>query len=398
MNVTTYAFTMVAAYVVGPGEYGAFVAALNFLIVLQVVALGLQATGARRIAADPGHVASVESGILRLSARISCGLGVLLLVLSPLVDRLLNLDNLVMAVVVALAAAPLTLAGGYAGILQGERRWAQLSLMYFMGGIPRLSIGVGLILLQPSATAALTGVAVGYLFPIAVGWWALRDRRAPAEQVVESGVRSMGAELVHNSQTLFAYFSLSSVDIIVARHVLDAHEAGLYAAGLIMAKAMMFLPQFVVLVAFPEMAQESNRHRALLRNLALILAVGIVATVVVALVPSLALVFVGGAEFSAIRTSLWAFAILGTVLSMLQLQVYAVLARQGWRSVVLVWLALGVLVVAGLTTSTVTGLATVVTAVDSVLMLGLLAASFLLRRGEVAAAADTQHGEAPPYT
>ena len=33
-------------------------------------------------------------------------------------------------------------------------------------------------------------------------------------------------------------------------------EAGLYAAGLIMAKAILFLPQFVVVIAFPSMSKE----------------------------------------------------------------------------------------------------------------------------------------------
>ncbi len=53
------------------------------------------------------------------------------------------------------------------------------------------------------------------------------------------------------------------------------------------------------------------------------------------------MVFVGGADFGEVEHLLWLFAILGTVLAMLQLQVYAVLARQGRRAVLLVWGALG---------------------------------------------------------
>ena len=115
MNVATYGFTMLAARIVGPREYGAFVACLSLLIVVQVVALGLQATAARRIAVDHDSVAAIEGAILSLTTRVSVGVGVLLLLLVPVIDALLNLDSLLTAAVVALASVPLTLAGGQIG-------------------------------------------------------------------------------------------------------------------------------------------------------------------------------------------------------------------------------------------------------------------------------------------
>jgi hypothetical protein len=73
-----------------------------------------------------------------------------------------------------------------------------------------------------------------------------------------------------------------------------------------------------------------------------------------------------------VSDELWLFAVLGTVLSMLQLLVYAVLARSGRRPVLLVWLAFGTLIVAGLQAATVTGLLTTVLTVDTLLLLALL--------------------------
>ncbi len=72
------------------------------------------------------------------------------------------------------------------------------------------------------------------------------------------------------------------------------------------------------------------------------------------------------------------FAVLGTVLSLIQLLVYAVLARQGTRSVYFVWGALVVLVVVGLQLSSLEALLLTVLAVDSALFLTLLVIS--LRR------------------
>lgn len=378
MNVATYGFTMIAARVIGPSEYGAFAACLGLLIVLQVGSLGLQATAARRIAVDRTNVAAIERAILALALKVAIGLGLLLLFLAPAVDRLLNLDSLLTAAVIAVAVVPLTLGGGQAGILQGERRWGALSAFYLAGGVPRLVVGTALILWQPSATAAIAGVAVGFWFPVAVGWWALRTRRTQEEVAPEHSARSMLVESAHNAQVLFAFFALSSVDIVIARQVLSGHDAGLYAAGLIMAKVMLFLPQFVVVVAFPDMASTESRQRALVRSLLAIGVLGCLAVGAAKVLSPVAMFFVGGADFGEVEDLLWVFAALGTVLAMLQLQVYAVLARQARRSVILVWAALVVLVVLGLRVESVAGLVTVVVIVDAVLLAVLTLASLRL--------------------
>jgi hypothetical protein len=196
-------------------------------------------------------------------------------------------------------------------------------------------------------------------------------------------------EILGNAQTLLAFLCLINADVIVARNVLDGHDAGLYAGGLILTKAMLFLPQFVVVVAFPSMSTTHERRQALVRGLSLILALGAVGVLACALLPQLALVFVGGSEYAEVESRLWLYAVLGTALSLLQLLIYSVLARQGTKTVYLVWFALLVLLTVGLQTSSVLGLLLVVTTVDSALFLTLLAISFHRPRLPVT-------GEEPP--
>ncbi|MBL0748197.1 lipopolysaccharide biosynthesis protein [Nocardioides baculatus] len=380
MNVCTYGFTIIAARLMGPTQYGAFVACLSLLIVVQVVALALQATAARRIAVDRTHVAAVEQTILALSTKVALGIGLVLCLLVPAIDALLNLDDLGAAAVVALAAVPLTLAGGQAGILQGERRWGALSCFLLAQGVPRLVVGTAIILWRPTATSAILGVAIGFLFPVAVGWWLLRHRRVPEAGAPEHSARSMLVESVSNAQVLLAFFALSSVDVVLARQVLPEHEAGLYAAGLIMTKVMLFLPQFVVIVVFPDMAERDSRQRALVRSLLAIGLVGVVAVVAARLLSGVAMIFVGGAEFAEVEHLLWLFAVLGTLLAMLQLQVYAVVARQGRRAVLLVWGALVALVVVGLRADSVAGLVTAAAVVDGALLVMLTVVSLRIAR------------------
>ncbi|MCK5929746.1 MAG: polysaccharide biosynthesis protein, partial [Nocardioides sp.] len=67
MNVATYAFQMISARLLGPTEYGAVASLMALLMVVAVLQLGLQATGARRISAEPEHVAQIERMVLRVT-------------------------------------------------------------------------------------------------------------------------------------------------------------------------------------------------------------------------------------------------------------------------------------------------------------------------------------------
>lgn len=384
-NIGTYGFQMVAARVLGPAAYGAIASMMALLMVIAVLQLGLQATAARRISAEPEHVALIEDVVIRTTRRCAWGLGLLMLVLSPVVWKVLVLDSIVPALLMAVAAVPLTLMGGQAGILQGERRWLPLAAVYLAVGVPRLVFGTLCILISPTETSAMIGVLLGLLVPVVIGWWVLRPARA--ERVAAPGAerhsaRSVGREIAVSSAALLAFFGLSNVDIVVARHVLDSHDAGLYAGGLILTKAVLFLPQFVVVVAFPAMSTAADRRRALVRSVGLVAAMGVVCSLGAWLLSPIALVFVGGAEYSDVQSRLWLFAVLGTMLAILQLIVYSVLARQGTRSAYLIWLAAAALVGAGLLTSTLPALVVTVASVDAVLVVVLLALSLYRMREE----------------
>lgn len=380
MNVATYGYTILAARLLGPRDYGAFAALMGLLLVITVVSLALQATAARRIAATPHQVHQIEGVILRVGLQASLGVGALCLLLSPVIDRVVRLDSLGTATLIAVAAAPLTMMGAQAGILQGERRWLPLAMIYLAVGVPRLLIGTASILWNPTEFAALLGVAVAAYAPVLVGWLALRHPREPGEHTVEHTGRALWVETFHNSITLFAFFALSNVDILVARNVLDDHDAGLYAAGLILVKAVLFLPQFVVVLAFPSMSDSGASRTTLYRSLAVVVALGALASAGAQVLSGLAVVFVGGQDYSAIQQQLWGFALLGTALSMLQLLIYSVLARQARRAVLLVWVALLAVVLCGPLADTVNELLLLVIAVDVVLLVVLLAVTVLSGR------------------
>jgi len=381
MNLSTYAFTVLAARLLGPSEYGALAALMGLLLVVNVVSLGLQATGARRVSAFPEDLRQIEAEMLSASYRSALVLGALCLAVVPLVTWLLRLDSWVTAALLAVTAVPLTVMGGQAGILQGERRWLPLAGVYLTSGLGRVVFGVTALLVEPNALGAMVGVAVGAFTPIVLGWFALRHQGAHGARHslgtrVPAGRRGrLLKEVAHNSHALLAFFALSNADVVIARSVLDDHQSGLYAGGLIMAKAVLFLPQFVVVLAFPSMSAAGAGRRTHLKGLGLVLGIGALATAGAAALSGLAVAFIGGAAYAALESIIWAFAAVGTLLAMIQLMIYSVVARQHTRSVYVVWAGLVALLTVAPFVDSVTFLLSAVVVVETCVLLVLLAIS-----------------------
>ncbi|EWT02982.1 hypothetical protein N865_00670 [Intrasporangium oryzae NRRL B-24470] len=387
MNLATYAFTLISARRLGPADYGAFAAMLGLVIVVNVVSLGLQATGARRVAEEPGDRQVIEERVMTASRQVGAVLTIACLAATPVVASVLGLDSLLTAGLLAVPAWCFAVMGGQAGILQGEGRWVPLALVFASLGLARVVLGTVAIAASPTSLAAMAGgVAAAAVVPVVVGAVALRHTRrrpSPGATRVASGRTHDGVlrEALASSHALLAFFVLATVDIVVARIVLDEHDAGLYAAGLIVVKAVQFLPQFVVVVAFPAMARRRGDRRLHLWGLAIILALGSVVTLATAAVSDRVLALVGGPQYADVQALLWVFAVVGTLLAAVQLLVYSALAQRQRGAVTAVWAAVGVVVLGSRAVGTGAQLLELVVAADALLLCALL----ILTRREVVA-------------
>lgn len=386
MNVATYGFQIIAARLLGPREYSGIASLMALLLVVNVVALGLQATGARRVAAEPAKRAEIESAVMAASYRSAVVLGLACLALTPVISLALDLDDWAAAAMIGVSTVPLTIMGGQAGVLQGEGRWGALSAVYLGMGIGRLALGLVLMPVFDSTFGAMVAVAVAAWVPAVIGWFALRGRESAA--AAWSGTTTILREVAGNSYALLAFFALSNIDVILARARFDEHDAGLYAGGLILTKAVLFLPQFVVVIAFPSMASASGQHRMYLRGLAAVAAIGATATLGAVVLSSLAITFVGGSKYSEVEPNIWIFATLGTLLALIQLMVYEVVARQHRASVLIIWAGLALVAAGSLLVDNGHQLVRVVALVDLGVLVSLVVTAMLHPSQRRAAAVD----------
>lgn len=335
MNVAVYGFNVVSARLLVPREFGALTALFGIILVGTVASLGLQAVTARRLSVDPDRSGEIISATARVTVMVAATVGVLVALSSFVLTPALKLDGYWTVVLCGATLVPLTIMGAQAGVAQGMERWGSLTAVYLGNGFGRLIGGTAALLVSPTPTAAMIGIAVGSWLPVVVGARLLMGHSTEGDPVSR---RPMLREAFLSTHALLAYFVLSNMDSLIARNLLDEHDSGLYASGLILAKAALFFPQFVSVVLFPSLARATTHH-ARLRAVSIVAGLGALAVLATAVLPRLALILVGGAKYDEITDRLWLFALAGSLLAIVHLLVFDALARHAHGIVVMIWVA-----------------------------------------------------------
>jgi O-antigen/teichoic acid export membrane protein len=323
-NAFGYALNLVASRVLGPDEFGAFASLMGIVLVAFVGTRALQSVTARRLATD-GTAAAPP--MARLGRKFALGIAGGLALAAPAFSVFLHLDT-TQVLLVAASMVPLTLVGYRFGLAQGTERFAALAVLYIVVAAGRLGGTLIGLAVRDSVTAGLVGSLAG-----ASAAAVLAARIAPSPHP-STAIPEPGAarELAIAAGALFAFFGLTNVDVLLARHNLDGHEAGLYALGAVVGKGAFWFPAFIAVLAYPMLVDESRRGAAMRVSLALVAASGAVLTVATALAPDFVVAIIGGDDYTELADEVALFALAGSLYAVAQLLIYARLAQGDPRS------------------------------------------------------------------
>lgn len=335
MNVALYGFNVLAARGLLPKEFGALTALFGIILVGNVASLGLQAATARRIAVEPERAGDIISVTIRVTVSTAALVSGVIAASTVALTPLLKLDSYWPVVLCGATLFPLTVMGAQSGIAQGTSRWRSLTAIYIANGVGRLAVGAAAIAIHPGVDSVMIGIALGAWLPVLAGSHLVFLQRSSRALISRRGLVREAALGTH---ALLAYFVLSNADSLIARNLFGTHQSGLYASGLIIAKGALFLPQFVSVVFFPTLARAESllaRRKAAL----LVAAFGALTVLLTAVLPRLALIFVGGDKYEAIMSRLWLFALAGSALAIVHLLTFDALARHAHGIAVMLWVA-----------------------------------------------------------
>jgi O-antigen/teichoic acid export membrane protein len=398
-NGLNYVYNVVMARLLGPAGYGALGALLALALIASVPGLALQVVVARHTALrvrDQRALAELWSATLAGVAGAGLVLGVLVAAASPLLTAYLHLGSAAPALWLAVSVAPLPALAAVQGMLQGRERFAALAWVLLAAAAGKLAAGAGLVALGAGVEGAIAAVSLGSLAAVllALAWVrpglaagaSPRGRARSWMRLLPSG---LGREVAGATTAILGLFVLANIDVLLARHHLDADAAGLYAAGAVVAKVAYWAPQVVMLIVFPRLVTSGARRRLLARSAACVAAFGAMLVVAAAAAPHLAASVSFGRSYLAVGPALPLFAALGTCLALVQLVLFSGIASADTRLSWLLMAAVGVdvAVVTTLLHGSVTEIVTVTLAVTA----ALLAAGWLLERGRDPA--TSSHGE-----
>lgn len=264
VNVLGYVFHAGVSRVLGVQDYGALYALIAVLPIAGIPAAVLS-TMVVKFAAE-FRALDDEAHLHALVSRLTLWLGILsaavILVAVLFMHGIAAFLQVPVGVVVptALLVGIVLLLPSLRAVLLGTQDFVQFAASSFIEGALKAGLGIALALTSYKLLGALGGYAFGSFCSLIYTWFVLQRRYggAPASELRVDWRRVLqtlwGAGVLTIATTVLSYG-----DVLLVKHFMPPHEAGLYASVSLGGKILLFVAGFVPMVLLPKAADRSAR-------------------------------------------------------------------------------------------------------------------------------------------
>lgn len=296
---------LIAFYAVGTGP------ALILIVVLARYTAMLNARG------DPG-VRSLLARTVRLIA-IPCLVFILLTTLfARPIAAYAHVGSTIPILVLGFSIALIWQVAIPRGILQGLQRFMSLSLNLSLELVVRTTVVFVLLKAGYAVSGAMTAVFAGLAFVFVLGLFSLRDHFR--RQAVRVRLRVMAGFSLTAAIGIIGVLILYNQDVILAKHYLNDHDAGIYGGLNKIGTILYFLTLSVSQVLFPRVveavAREQHPGRILLSSAGILSLLGAGALLVFAVAPGLVVGILFGPSFNDAIPLVFPVGVIGLALSL----------------------------------------------------------------------------------
>lgn len=337
LNVGNYVFHFFSARELGPAAYGDVVSLLALAGLIALPLGGIQVVVARAVARlstvdDAEQLrAYVRLGLLATAA-VSTAIALVLIALSPLIQDWLGVGSLSAVVLTGALTVPALLTPIALGVAQGLQRFTLLSVSLTLSTVVRLASLVVVLALGAGVAgvlgASLVGSVVALFVPLAGLRARLRGRRSESPSLSRAGLTT---SLLPSVIGLLAITALTTADVLVAKVVLDDHDAGIYGGASLIGRVIFYLPAVILTVLLPKVSARTTRGETsgdiLAASVAVTLVASTLVTLVYALAPELVVRVAFGSEYDDATGLLGLFGIAMTGYAVLNVLLVYHLAR-----------------------------------------------------------------------
>lgn len=209
---------------------------------------------------------------------------------------------------------------------------ARLAAVYLAVGVPKTLVTIGLLLAVASLASGMLGLAVGSAIGAVLCWLLVRGQYRGGTARHSTMLREIPAA----TYAMLALFALTNLDIVLGRVFLTPDQAGQYGVGIIIAKVVTWLPQFVAVMAYARMV-DARRGRTTLVGLTVVTAIGLLCTVAIWMGPGLVVAVIAGPEYADMAGLLPLFSLIGACGALLQFVVFGLVAIRDRSLIPVIW-------------------------------------------------------------
>ncbi|HKB19349.1 MAG TPA: oligosaccharide flippase family protein [Candidatus Dormibacteraeota bacterium] len=317
-----FVYHAIAGRILGPETYGqvAFLIAVYAVgtgpaLILIVVLARYTAMLSARV--DPG-VRSLFGRTVRLIA-IPCLFFILLTALfARPIALYAHVGSTIPILILGFSIALIWQVAIPRGILQGLQRFTALSLNLSLELVIRTAVVFALLRAGYAVSGAMAAVFVGLAIVFCLGIFSLRDHFRGSPTRVR--LRVMASFSLTATAGIIGVLVLYNLDVILAKHYLSDHDAGIYGGLNKIGTILYFLTLSVSQVLFPRVveavAKEQNPGRILLSSAGILTALGAAALLVFAVVPGLVVGILFGPSFRDATPLVFPVGVIGLALSL----------------------------------------------------------------------------------
>jgi O-antigen/teichoic acid export membrane protein len=311
-----YVFHFSTGRLLGPTGYAVVASVLSALYLVSLPGIALQTVAMRftSMFAGRGEIGALPRLIAQLTmvSLVAGSLGATaLLALAPAAAGYLKVADLRVVQALSVTAVLALLIAANRGVLQGLQRFVALSGNFLVDTVSRVVVAVSLILAGLGALGGVIAIVVGPALAYGQSLVLLRSTRI-SERSGGAGLADLGRYAVWAAAGAMGVTFLFNADVILAKHYLTDHAAGIYASGSVLGRVIYFLGVTVAAVMFPEVtalhARNEDHYHVVDRSLMLLggLAVGLI--LIYFLLPGLVVVPFGS-QFAGVASFLGPFGI-----------------------------------------------------------------------------------------
>ena len=287
VNVSNFLFHIVISRGLKPSGYGVISSVLNAVATIAVPAgaLGVSVTKA----VNSQHAKGLTPNITVLLKKVLLSSVVLMLVFdgsSRFVQHFLHLPSLVPLLIAGTWLPFVSVGAVLQGALFAELKYKSIAYSQLLGtGLLRLLLGALFIVLGLGISSVIFATVIGQA--ITTFMLLCYSKEYISEQHKTSETRTETKYYFLSMFSLLGFAVLNTIDVFLARHLLNSEQAGVYAAGSYAGHIALFAPGVIAMIAFPKFSASretgDSDKKTIIESMFFTLIIGLLTTIIISL-------------------------------------------------------------------------------------------------------------------